>query len=393
MTGSRAHKILVVDDDQVMLTTVSHLMRKQGFEVLQARSGAETIAQVEQHHPDLVLLDIRLPDINGVDVLKRLRGDHRFDDIFIVHLSAQTGPAEKKFEGLDLGADGYITQPVENDELVARVRAFLRHKRTLDELRESERRYRVLFESNPEPMWIYDVATSQMVAVNHSALHEYGYSREEFLKLRVTDLEDGAAKKETFDLPRNCFGSCTHRTKSGTKREVVTNEQEIVWGGEKCRVVLAHDVTERNRMDREKTAQLERMEREYRSLGRLGEERKRDDGDTTLRTRALGARDGLARRYEGVLHEALESRVYKTDKDVSTEVRALAAELFGLKATARDVIEIHCATMRKVAPVPETPKAQAMIETGRITLVELLGYLLGAYRQICSREKTDGEQR
>ena len=112
-----------------------------------------------------------------------------------------------------------------------------------------------------------------------------------------------------------------------------------------------------------------------------------------MRTRALGARDGLARSYEGVLHEALESRVYKTDKDVSTEVRALAAELFGLKATARDVIEIHCATMRKVAPVPETPKAQAMIETGRITLVELLGYLLGAYRQICSREKTDGEQR
>lgn len=367
-------------------------MRKQGFDVVEARSGAEALAQVERHHPDLVLLDIRLPDMNGVEVLKRLRADSRFEDIFIVHLSAQTGPAEKKLEGLEFGADGYISQPVENHELVARVRAFLRHKRTLDALRDSESRYRTLFESNPEPMWIYDVGSSQIVAVNHAAVLEYGYNREEFLNSRVTDLENAEATIPPT-APRSCFGACTHRTKSGDTREVEIHEQDIVWLGKQCRVVLAHDVTERNRIDREKTAQLERLEREFKSLGRLGEDRQAGRDEMALRERASSARNAIAGRYERILHDALESRVYKTDKDVSNEVRALANDLFVLKATARDVIEIHCETMRKLAPVPGAPKSQAMIETGRITLVELLGYLLGAYRQICTKEKHDGEQR
>jgi PAS domain S-box-containing protein len=361
--------------------------------VVEARSGNECLSQAELHRPDLILLDIKLPDVNGVEVLKRLRADPRFDHIFIVHLSAQTGPAEKKMQGLELGADGYISQPVENHELVTRVRAFLRHKSTMDNLRDSEQRYRELFESNPEPMWIYDRETERIVAVNRAAIHHYGFSRDEFQSMTTRELLAEAQETSCSEGRQTGgqFGFYIHRTRSGRRREVETNEQEIRWADALCRVVLAHDVTERNRIDREKSRNLERLEREFSSLRRLAGDRQETTSfplpDRSLRDRADSERVQIAGRYEQALHGALANRIYKTDSGVTAELRSIAGELFHLNATARDTIEIHCETMRKVAPIPELPKAQAFIETGRITLIELLGYLVSEYRQFCRREE------
>lgn len=390
-------RILVVDDDEVGVTAVSHLLQKHGYNILQARSGNECLEQAARYHPDLILLDVKLPDLNGVEVLKRLRSDPQFSDTFIVHLSAQAGPVETKMQGLEHGADGYISQPVDNHELLARVRAFLRHKATLDELRESERRYRDLFESNPEPMWIYDKASGRIVAVNNAAVHCYGFTRDEFLGMNALDLviESQRAAAAEAQKNRTHFGSYTHRTKSGLLRDVETNEQDITWLGCPSHVVLAHDVTERNRIDQEKSRQLARLEGEFHSLRRLASKHVSDQDseiyEPVAPRRYSTARATLAARYEQILHDALESRVYKTGKDVSTDLRSLASELYSLNATARDVIEMHCETMRKAAPVPESPRSQALIECGRICLIELLGYLLSVYRQFCPREELNGK--
>jgi PAS domain S-box-containing protein len=390
-------RILVVDDDEVGVTAVSHLLRKHGYDVIQARSGGECLTQVARHHPDLILLDVKLPDLNGVEVLKRLRSEPHYNDIFVVHLSAQAGSAETKMLGLELGADGYISQPVDNHELVTRVRAFLRHKATLDALRESERRYRDLFESNPEPMWIYEKQSGRIVAVNNAAVHQYGFSREEFLAMHATDLviEPQRAAAQESQSSSSHYGSYTHRTKIGLTRDVETNEQEIIWRGCACRVVLAHDVSERNRIDQEKTRQLERLEREYRSLRKLGGDRHEDSPrnipEADLHTRNAAARGGLALQYEQILRDALDNRIYKTGNDPSSALRSMACELLQLQSTARDVIAIHCETMRKLAPLPESPRAQAFIEVGRISLIELLGHLLSGYRQLCSREEINGK--
>ena len=98
MSGTTS-RILLVDDDETALYAVSLLLRKNGYEVFEAGTGAECLRLCEEKHPDLILLDIMLPDINGVEVLKQIRATPRFSDIFVVHLSAQTGSEEKKMEG------------------------------------------------------------------------------------------------------------------------------------------------------------------------------------------------------------------------------------------------------------------------------------------------------
>jgi PAS domain S-box-containing protein len=243
-------KILLVDDDDIALHAISHLLRKSGFVVVPARSGAECVAKAGEEHPDLILLDIKLPDLSGLEVLKRLRAEPRFDHIFIVHLSAHFGSVERDWARSEHGADGYIRQPLENRELVARVQAYLRHKQTMDALRESESRYRPLFESNLDPMWIYEMDSLQIVAVNKAAIRSYGYTEAEFLSMKASDLSiHHTHPGSTSRTDERRRGSFARKIKAGDVCEVETKEQDISWMGKAARVVLAHEFIEGDRVE------------------------------------------------------------------------------------------------------------------------------------------------
>jgi len=119
--------VLNVNDHVANLYMVSKMLRNAGFTVLEARTGAEALARAtEGPKPDLVVLDIRLPDISGFEVCRRLKADPRTRDIKILHTSATFVSTMNKVEGLDAGADGYLTQPFEPLDLVATVRALIR---------------------------------------------------------------------------------------------------------------------------------------------------------------------------------------------------------------------------------------------------------------------------
>ena len=114
--------ILLVDDDRGILRFLRANMRKEGWETLTAVDGAEALKAFEEKLPDLVILDIMMPKIDGFEVLRRLR---EWSQIPIIALSAR-GEATDKVKCLNLGADDYITKPFGIDELIARVRAVLR---------------------------------------------------------------------------------------------------------------------------------------------------------------------------------------------------------------------------------------------------------------------------
>jgi two-component system KDP operon response regulator KdpE len=117
--------ILITDDDPSLLTVLSVLLQEEGFNVIQTTRGSECLHKAYETHPDLILLDIMLPDKSGTDVCRQLR---EISDVPIIMLTA-TSKEKQMVDSLNDGADDYVTKPFNNDELVARIRAMLRRSR------------------------------------------------------------------------------------------------------------------------------------------------------------------------------------------------------------------------------------------------------------------------
>lgn len=138
------------------------------------------------------------------------------------------------------------------------------------EIEKSERRYRLLFESNPQPMWVYDHESLAFLAVNNAAVHQYGYSAEEFLRMTLKDIrpaEDIPALLEDVRQPAAAFhrdGPWRHRKRDGSIISVEITSHPIQYDGRDARLILVTDITERHKLE-EQFQQAQRLE----SIGRL----------------------------------------------------------------------------------------------------------------------------
>jgi two-component system, OmpR family, alkaline phosphatase synthesis response regulator PhoP len=119
-----ANRILIADDEQNIVISLEYLMRREGFEVSVAQDGDEAIAKIHAEQPDLVLLDIMMPKMNGFEVCQEIRSDPKLKGVRILMLTAK-GRETEIAKGLALGADGYMTKPFSTKELVERIRALL----------------------------------------------------------------------------------------------------------------------------------------------------------------------------------------------------------------------------------------------------------------------------
>lgn len=117
--------ILVVDDEQDLLDLIEYNLKKEGFDVIKAEDGEEGIRMARKHGPDLVLLDIMMPNMDGIEVLEIMRGDERLKRIPIIFLTAR-GDEKTEVEGLNKGGDDYITKPISTTKLISRIKAVLR---------------------------------------------------------------------------------------------------------------------------------------------------------------------------------------------------------------------------------------------------------------------------
>lgn len=127
-------RVLVADDSSAMRAILRRQLHSAGCDVVEADSGAEAVRQARACRPDLVLLDVDMPGLDGFQVMSVLRSDERVRDVPVIFLSGRVETSEL-VEGLDLGAFDYIKKPCDVDELTARVRAGLRWKARADELR------------------------------------------------------------------------------------------------------------------------------------------------------------------------------------------------------------------------------------------------------------------
>ena len=119
-------KILVVEDEQSIARFISAILNANGYETLMAQTGSEALSIISSTCPDLVILDLGLPDMDGTEILRDLRS---WSSLPVLVVSARSHEKDK-VEALDMGADDYLTKPFGTDELLARVRAAIRHTRT-----------------------------------------------------------------------------------------------------------------------------------------------------------------------------------------------------------------------------------------------------------------------
>jgi two-component system, OmpR family, response regulator RpaA len=117
--------ILAVDDEADLLGTLSRLLGREGYEMGEATSGEQALMKINQRRPDLLILDVMMPGMDGISVCKQLRVDNRYVDLPILFLTAKNS-TDDVVAGLDVGGDDYIMKPFEVAELSARVRALLR---------------------------------------------------------------------------------------------------------------------------------------------------------------------------------------------------------------------------------------------------------------------------
>ncbi|OCL27297.1 DNA-binding response regulator [Orenia metallireducens] len=130
-----SNKILVVDDEENIVELVKFNLENEGYQVITAYDGEEALKKVEEGHPNLIVLDLMLPKLDGFDVCRQIRKDSKLSKIPIIMLSAK-GEEIDKILGLELGADDYVTKPFSPRELLARVKAILRRAKKKGEKEE-----------------------------------------------------------------------------------------------------------------------------------------------------------------------------------------------------------------------------------------------------------------
>lgn len=128
--------ILVVDDEQDLLDLIEYNLKKEGFDVLKAEDGKEGIKMARKHSPDLILLDIMMPKMDGLEAVEVIRNDEELKRIPIIFLTAR-GDEKTEVEGLNKGGDDYITKPISTTKLISRIKAVLRRFENNEEFTNS----------------------------------------------------------------------------------------------------------------------------------------------------------------------------------------------------------------------------------------------------------------
>ena len=250
-------RVLMVEDNDDDRLLLLRTLKQGGYEPISrcVQTATALSAALAEEPWNLVLSDYRLPQFNGMEALACVQKTG-LDLPFIV-VSGVIGE-EQAVTIMKAGAHDYVLK----DKLARLVPAITRELRDAEvrsqrrqaeaQLRASEAQFRLLFEANPNPMWVFDEETLQFLAVNDAALHHYGYTRDEFLALTVLDLRTPEDRPQVSKLIASqkgakdaSVGSFRHVKKDKTLIDVEITVSSIPFNGRPGRLVLSNDITEK----------------------------------------------------------------------------------------------------------------------------------------------------
>jgi PAS domain S-box-containing protein len=369
ITPKPEETILYADDTEAQRYAVSRVLRGAGFRVLEARTGQEALG-MSGSGPNLIVLDVNLPDISGIEVCKRLKTAEITARTPVLQVSATSVSTEARVAGLEGGADAYLTQPIEPQELIATVRALLRVRAAEEQLWKSQLQYRAFFEANPLPCCVFDTSDLRILAVNTAATQRYGYSKEEFTSMTLRDLLEPSEQTPFLEAlaqnssPPHSLRTWKHATKNGKLIDV-----EVVWAplelnGKNVRLAILQDVTERLALQ---TAQHHEEIRRLlleRALQVQEDERRRiarelhDETGQLMTSLLVGLRSlSDVRRLADAKHQA--KRLREITSHAINEIGRLAR---GLHSSVLDDLGIETAIRRFADEFAKTHQVQLDLE-------------------------------
>ncbi len=188
MSAQDRPRILVVDDHSTALKDVSQLLTNAGCDTFEAGTGAEALRLAKEIKPDLILLDDDLPDIQGISVCQVIKVDEDLAGIYVVLLSGMKTESDIQAEGLDAGADGYITRPIPNRELLARINAMLRLKSLEKRSAQALHFTQTVLATSPIGIATFRYDGS-MITANEALLALIGHDADDIPKLNLKEIE------------------------------------------------------------------------------------------------------------------------------------------------------------------------------------------------------------
>jgi signal transduction histidine kinase len=276
MAESTQGIILNVDDNEALRYTKTRVVRAAGFTVYEAGSGQEALRRLREVHPHLVLLDVRLPDMDGVEIARAIKADPALANVLVLQTSATFVEGGDRVRALEGGADSYLVEPVEPEELIANIKALLRLRRAEDKVRESERLLRLATTAAKLDTWSVTLSEEQELSVSQ-------FAQRTTLPLDLTDGgEPHSARIHREDHAR--LESALRAALAGqadydVEYRMITSRGEVHWIASQATVLrdargkprqvigVAQDVTDRKLADIErerllKREQIARMEAE-----------------------------------------------------------------------------------------------------------------------------------
>jgi PAS domain S-box-containing protein len=178
MSAERQSTILNVDDYSPARYSRSRILRSAGYDVLEASTGKEALELLRTHQPQLVILDVNLPDISGFEVCRQIKESPDTAHMLVMHMSASSIGVENKIAGLTSGCDGYLTEPVDPQELVAQVHALLRLKRAEEAHRELGATLTAIIDASPLAVVATDL-TGRVTRWSPAATRMFGWTEKD----------------------------------------------------------------------------------------------------------------------------------------------------------------------------------------------------------------------
>ncbi|MFN6572236.1 response regulator [Dendronalium sp. ChiSLP03b] len=253
--------ILHIDDNAANRYVVGRILRNAGFVVVEAASGEEGLKAFAEHHLDLVILDVKLPGLDGFEVCHRIKSNPETAFIPVLHLSASFVKSEDKAQGLDSGADAYLVQPVEPIELIATVRSLVRIRQAEESALKSAREWQTTFDSINDGVGLLD-REGRLQRCNRSLIELLGKPLSEILGYHHHDL-----MKTSLGFGS---GDCFNRAKETCRRESLETESRGRWFSKTIdpvldeqgkfigAVYLLADITDRKQIEHERAQLLAR---------------------------------------------------------------------------------------------------------------------------------------